>query len=159
MTQAAKMRKANKEITDTGELHRILDETLVIHLGMVDDGRPYVVPLNFARSGDDVLVHCATEGRKLRCLRESPQVCVEVARLIEIKSAGAACGWSCAYESAIGFGTATVVSDDTERLQAMQTIMAKYSGRDDWQFPGETMARTAIVRIRLSALTGKRSPA
>jgi len=54
VTEVAKMRRADKQITDPDELHRILDEALVLHLGMVDDGRPYVVPLNFAREGDEL---------------------------------------------------------------------------------------------------------
>jgi len=36
MTAAAKMRRADKEITDPDELHRILDEALVLHVGMFD---------------------------------------------------------------------------------------------------------------------------
>ena len=159
MTQTNKMRKADKEIADRDELYRILDEALVVHVGMVDDGQPYVVPLNFARAGDDLLVHCAVEGRKLRCLRSDPRICVEVARLIEVSGGAAACGWHCRYESVIGFGTAIVVTDDQERADALQAIMAKYSGRGDWRFPAETMTRTVVVRLRLDTLTGKHAPA
>jgi uncharacterized protein len=104
-------------------------------------------------------VHCAVEGRKLRCLRNDPRICVEVARLIEVASSAAACGWNCRYESVIGFGTASVVTDDRDRSQALQAIMAKYSGRVDWQFPAATMARTVVVRLRLDTLTGKHAPA
>jgi nitroimidazol reductase NimA-like FMN-containing flavoprotein (pyridoxamine 5'-phosphate oxidase superfamily) len=160
MTAAAKMRRADKEITDPDELHRILDEALVLHLGVVDGDLPYVVPLNFARDGDKLWLHCAAEGRKLRCLRERPGVCVEVERLIEVTSGPAACGnWTSHYESVIGCGAATVVTDEKLRLQGMQAIMGKYSGRRDWQFSPETLAKTVVVRVELDSLTGKRSPA
>jgi Predicted flavin-nucleotide-binding protein len=154
------MRRADKEITDPDELHRILDEALVLHLGMVDDGRPYVVPLNFAREGDELWLHCASEGRKLDCLRRQPSVCVEVERLIQITSGPTACGnWTSHFESVIGFGTATVLSDDEHKVHAMQTIMGKYSGRQDWEFSPETLAKIVIVRVNLESLTGKRAPA
>ena len=160
MTEAAKMRRADKEITDPDELHRILDEALVLHLGMVDDGRPYVVPLNFAREGDELWLHCASEGRKLDCLRRQPSVCVEVERLIQITSGPTACGtWTSHFESVIGFGTATVLSDDEHKVHAMQTIMCKYSGKQDWEFSPETLAKIVIVRVNLESLTGKRAPA
>jgi nitroimidazol reductase NimA-like FMN-containing flavoprotein (pyridoxamine 5'-phosphate oxidase superfamily) len=160
VTEAAKMRRADKEITDPDELHRILDEALVLHLGMVDDGRPYVVPLNFAREGDELWLHCASEGRKLDCLRRQPSVCVEVERLIQITSGPTACGnWTSHFESVIGFGTATVLSDDEHKLHAMQTIMGKYSGKQDWEFSPETLAKIVIVRVNLESLTGKRAPA
>ena len=42
-----RMRSAKKEIVDREELHRILDEAMVMRLGMLDGARPYVVPLNF----------------------------------------------------------------------------------------------------------------
>lgn len=160
MTEAAKMRRADKAITDTGELHRILDEAPVLHLGLVDGGRPYVVPLNFARDGDALYVHCAADGRKLRCLVAQPEVCVEVERLLRVTSGPAACGdWTSHYESVIGFGTAQVIAGDDQRRHGLQTIMAKYSGRRDWEFVPTTLAKTTVVRIALTSLSGKRSPA
>jgi hypothetical protein len=65
VTQADKMRKADKEITDRDELYRILDEALVVHLGMVDDGQPYVVPLNFARAA--TTFSCTAPSRVASC--------------------------------------------------------------------------------------------
>ena len=59
----------------------------------------------------------------------------------------------------IGFGTATVVADDEASSTAMQAIMGKYSGRQDWEFVPETLAKTVVVRVTLDSLTGKRSPA
>ena len=160
MTEAASMRRADKAITDADELHRILDDALVLRLGLVDDGRPYVVPLNFGREGDTLYLHCAAEGRKLRCLRAQPQVCVEVDRLIRVTTGPSACGaWTSHYESVIGFGTATVVDDEEERRRGLQAIMAKYSGRRDWEFAPQTLAKTTVVRVALSSLSGKRSPA
>ena len=63
------MRRADKEIVDREELHRILDEAMAMRLGLLDGGRPYVVPLNFAREGDDLSFHAAKAGHKLDCLR------------------------------------------------------------------------------------------
>ena len=160
MDPSAQMRRADKEITDSDELHRILDDALVIRLGLVDDGRPYVVPLNFARDGDELWLHCAAEGRKLRCLRADPNVCIEADHLIRVTRGPGACGaWTSHYESVIGFGVAEVVADDETRLRGLQAIMGKYSGRRDWEFAAETMAKTVVVRVRLDSLTGKRSPA
>ena len=160
MSKGAQMRRADKEITDRSELERLLDDAFVLHLGLVDDGRPYVVPLNFGREGDALYVHGAAEGRKLRCLAAQPAVCVEVERLIRITKGETACGeWTSHYESVIGFGTAHVLADEAERERGLQAIMAKYSGRRDWSFKPETLAKTIVVRIDLERLTGKRSPA
>jgi uncharacterized protein len=155
-----KMRRAEKQITDAGELYRILDDALVLRLAMIDGETPYVVPLNFARHEDELWMHCAAEGRKLRCLRANPRVCVEVDRLFRVTTGPSACNhWTSHYESAIGFGTAVIVDDDEQRRHGLKTIMRKYSGRSDWTFSPTDLADTTVVKVKLDSLTGKRSPA
>ncbi|MBD9243128.1 MAG: pyridoxamine 5'-phosphate oxidase family protein, partial [Clostridiales bacterium] len=41
------MRRSDREITDLGEILSIINDCKVIHLAMVDDGEPYLLPLNF----------------------------------------------------------------------------------------------------------------
>ena len=41
------MRRSDKEITEFAEKLKVLDRCDVIRLGMVDDGKAYVVPVNF----------------------------------------------------------------------------------------------------------------
>ena len=153
------MRRSDKEIVDREELHRILDEALVVRLGMLDGDRPYVVPLNFAREGDDLWFHSATAGRKLDCLLAAPAVCVEADRLIKLQTGPSACDdWTSHYESVIGFGTAEIVEDEAAKRHGLRAIMSKYSGHGDWELSGSSVESTAVVRVRLEALTGKRSP-
>jgi len=154
------MRRGDKEIGDREELHRILDEAMVMHLGMLDGVRPYVVPLNFARDGEVLWFHAAKDGRKLDCLRAAPAVCVEVDRFLKLHTGPSACDdWTSHYESVIGFGTAEIVEDAAVKLHALRAIMRRYSERDDWEFSDASVEAIAVVRIRLDSLTGKRSPA
>jgi hypothetical protein len=153
------LRRADKEIVDHEELHRILDEAMVMRLGMLDGERPYVVPLNFAREGDDLWFHAAKAGHKLDCLRAAPAVCVEVDRFLTLHTGLSACDdWSSTYESVIGFGTAEIMEDPAGKLRGLRALMRKYSGREDWEFPNASVRGTTVVRIRLDSLTGKRSP-
>ena len=154
------MRRGDREIVNRDELHRILDEAMVMRLGMLDGERPYVVPLNFAREGDELWFHAAKAGRKLDCLRAAPAVCVEADRFLTLHTGPRACDdWSSHYESVIGFGTAEIVEDTATKRRGLRAIMRKYSGRDDWELAGASVKGTAVVRIRLDSLTGKRSPA
>ena len=59
------MRRSDKQISDQAELERLLDEAQVMRLGMIDNGKPYVVPVNFAHVDAVVWVQSATDGRKL----------------------------------------------------------------------------------------------
>jgi nitroimidazol reductase NimA-like FMN-containing flavoprotein (pyridoxamine 5'-phosphate oxidase superfamily) len=153
------MRRDDKQIVDRDELDRILRQTSVARLGLIDGDRPYVVPLHFAYEGDVVWFHCAAEGRKLECLRQNPAVCVEVDRLVAIHTGPSACNdWTSNYESVIAFGSGEIVEDEAVMRQGLTAIMRKYSGRDDWEFPAERLRATRVIRVRLDSLTGKRSP-
>lgn len=155
-----RMRRRDKEIADLDELHRILDEAMVVRVGMLDGPRPYVVPLNVAREGDDLWFHAARSGHKLDCLRADPAVCVEADRFLTLTTGASACDdWTSHYESVIGFGTAEIVADAPTKVHGLGVIMRKYSGRDDWDFADSSVEDVAVVRIRLESLTGKRSPA
>ena len=155
-----RMRSAKKEIMDREELHRILGEAMVMRLGMLDGERPYAVPLNFAREGDDLWFHAAKAGHKLDCLRAAPAVCVGADYCIRLRAGPRACDdWSSSYWSVNGFGTAEIVKDPDARLHGLCTLMRKYSGREDWEFPNASVSGIAVVRIRLESLPGKGSPA
>ena len=41
------MRRSDREITDLPEILSIINSCKVIHLAMIDDGEPYLLPLNF----------------------------------------------------------------------------------------------------------------
>ncbi|NLG65251.1 MAG: pyridoxamine 5'-phosphate oxidase family protein [Actinobacteria bacterium] len=157
MGHDAPMRRRDKEIADRTEIERIIDAASVLRVAMVDAGQPYVVPMNFAREGSDIWLHSALTGRKVDCLRADGRVCIEVDHFTSLKTGPSACDdWSSSYESVIGFGRAEIVEDSTEKIRGLKALMRKYSGRDDWSFDG--LPTTAVIRVRLESVTGKRSP-
>ncbi len=60
----------------------ILEDAPVAHLGLIDDGEPYVTPMSFVLDGDRILLRTMA-GKKLEALRANPSVCVEVSRYDE----------------------------------------------------------------------------
>ncbi len=53
---------------DRATVEAILDEALVCHLGVVEEGQPYVIPTLHARVGDEVYVHGSAASRLVRAL-------------------------------------------------------------------------------------------
>ena len=161
MAESPTMRRQDKLITDHAEQLRILDDAKVLRVGLIDGDRPYVVPMNFGREGDDLWLHATSAcGLKLECIRKQPKVCVEADHFIRMVVGQSACGhWTSHYLSVIGFGTAEIVEELALKIQGLTAIMHKYSGRDDWEFADAQVAKTAVIRIHLESLTGKRSPA
>ena len=69
------MRRRDREVTDSNEIIHILDTGKVLHLGLVDQGKPYIVPMNYGYilEGDKLVfyLHGALEGRKLDIVRNN----------------------------------------------------------------------------------------
>ena len=156
------MRRADRCVTDIDEQKRILSECSVCRLGMVDGDRPYVVPLNFGYIWEDALpvvyVHCAVEGRKLDILARNPNVCFQADcnHLLQGDDTGSdACTYTYRYGSIIADGTARVVEDAGERATALDAIMLHMTGRGGWEYGEGALARIAILRIDLTALSCK----
>ena len=63
------MRRKNREVTDRARIEEIIRSCHVCRLGFVDDGRAYIVPMNFGYVEEDgkyvFYFHSAKEGRKI----------------------------------------------------------------------------------------------
>ena len=52
------MRRKDREIKNLDDIFSVVENCAVVHVAMVDDGRPYVVALNFGfeRQGDSLIL-------------------------------------------------------------------------------------------------------
>jgi nitroimidazol reductase NimA-like FMN-containing flavoprotein (pyridoxamine 5'-phosphate oxidase superfamily) len=113
----------------------------------------YGVPLNFVLVENDIYFHCATEGSKLRFLKENNRVsfCV-VGKTVLLPSE-----FGTIYESAIASGTATEV-DGEEKQEVLMQITKKYSadyieqGKD---YIKRYFDRVKVIKLSIESLTGK----
>jgi nitroimidazol reductase NimA-like FMN-containing flavoprotein (pyridoxamine 5'-phosphate oxidase superfamily) len=155
------LRRAEKEITDRVEVEAFLGEAEVGRLGTSVDGRPYVVPVNFAYKDGKIYFHGAGEGKKLRDIAENPHVCFEVDEA-EVMPAEGPCDYSYRYRSVIATGRARRLTGIDERADALRTIVEKYAEGKGAEITRERMegfATLAVVEIEVEEMTGKRSPA
>jgi nitroimidazol reductase NimA-like FMN-containing flavoprotein (pyridoxamine 5'-phosphate oxidase superfamily) len=99
----------------------------VRHLGLVDDGEPYIVPLYFGYRDDAFFFHCAREGRKLDVLRANPRVCFELESDVRLVRGERTCQWSSSHRSVIGWGRAKVVLDEEGVREGLQVLMEHFT--------------------------------
>lgn len=150
------MRRSDRERTDREWIAATLRDARVCHLGLVDAGAPYVVPVSFGYDGRHVYIHSAPEGRKLRALQREPRVCVQFEVDCQPVRAARACAWGMRFRSVVGFGTAAFVTDPAQKRHGLQTIMAQYAGPGhEFTFADDEVARTTVIRVHLEQLTGK----
>ena len=53
------MRRSDKQIKDGKIIEKILEEAMVCRLALCDDGRPYIIPLNFGFKNNHLYFHSA----------------------------------------------------------------------------------------------------
>lgn len=148
------MRRREKQITDKKQMEQILAQAQVCRLAMVDKGHPYVVPLNFGYGDGCFYFHSALEGRKIEVLKADPRVCFEVDELVKMNKAAQACDWGVSFKSVICTGTARILDTPAEKKAGLDIIMAHYSDRS-FDYPEETLAKTAVIQVTILEMTGK----
>lgn len=107
---------------DCETVYQILDEGLVCHVGFVVDSQPYVIPTAYGRVEDKLYIHGSPASRMLRTLQEGIPVCVTVTLLDGLVLARSAFHHSMNYRSVVIFGTASVVLEPEEKLQALHAF-------------------------------------
>lgn len=105
---------------DRETVYKILDEAFVCHVGFVVDGQPYVIPTNFGRGGDTLYLHGSAASRMLRTLSERVPVCVTVTLVDGLVLARSAFHHSVNYRSAVVLGTAKLLTDPAEKMEALR---------------------------------------
>ena len=107
---------------DSETIYQILDEGLVCHVGFVVDGHPFVIPTAYGRVEDRLYIHGSPASRMLRNLQEGIAVCVTVTLLDGLVLARSAFHHSMNYRSVVLFGTASIVSESQEKLEALHAF-------------------------------------
>jgi len=83
-----------------------------------EDGYPYGVPLNYTYFDNCICFHCAQEGHKLENINFNKKVSF----CVVTKSDVLGNEFDTDYESAIAFGKATVVTDDSEKRNVLLSV-------------------------------------
>jgi nitroimidazol reductase NimA-like FMN-containing flavoprotein (pyridoxamine 5'-phosphate oxidase superfamily) len=138
-------------------INTILDEALVAHVGFLADGRPVVLPMAFARVGEQLYLHGAAANHMLRSIADAA-VCVTVTLIDALVLARSAFHHSTNYRSVVLFGTATVVSDVAEKqiaLDALVDHMVPGRARDARPPTPAELKATLVVRLSIDEGSAK----
>jgi len=142
---------------DRAALYEVLDAGLICLLGVVADGDPVVLPTAYGREGDTLYLHGSSANGAFWAAA-GQRVCVTVTHMDGLVAARSVFSHSVNYRSAVIFGTATIVTGDDERRQALRLITDHLiPGR--WaaarQPTSKEMAATAVLSLPLTEASVK----
>jgi nitroimidazol reductase NimA-like FMN-containing flavoprotein (pyridoxamine 5'-phosphate oxidase superfamily) len=151
-------RLPKRGVYDRAQIHAILDEGFLCHVGFVVDGQPYVIPTSYARVGEQLYLHGSAASRMLRSLSAGIDVCVTVTLLDGLVLARSVFHHSMNYRSVVVLGRARLVTEPAEKLAALRAF-TNHIVKDRWEearqpTPQELKA-TSVLAVELKEASAK----
>ena len=154
------------EIKDKTIINAMMSNAEYGTLALCSEKMPYSVPVNFVHKEDTVYFHGSLSGRKMKALRENPNVSfciVENFSLIASyfsSTEGLACPATQFFKSIIIDGVVSLVEKREEKINAMTLLMQKlqpeggYKPFDDGVYE-KMLNATAVLKIEVKVLRAK----
>jgi nitroimidazol reductase NimA-like FMN-containing flavoprotein (pyridoxamine 5'-phosphate oxidase superfamily) len=159
VTERTRVRRVPQRASyDRALIHAILDAGLVCHVGLVEDGRPVVIPTAYARVGDEIVLHGSSRSRTLMAAAGGADLCVTVTLLDGLVLARSAFHHSLNYRSVVAFGRGRAIEGHDERMAALRAFTERlYPGRWDAvrEPSAQEMKATLVVALPLSEAVAK----
>ncbi len=153
------MRRKDRQVNEAKEMEKILSQCQVCHLALSDlNGQPYALAFNFGYkpgSTPTLYFHCARQGKKLDLIRANPKAAFIIDRELGLITGPMACDWGMNYESIMGTGCLTIVTDPQGRKRGLDTIMAHY-GNSSPAYSPQSLKDTLVLKLTVKEMTGKR---
>jgi nitroimidazol reductase NimA-like FMN-containing flavoprotein (pyridoxamine 5'-phosphate oxidase superfamily) len=158
------MRRKFNEITSKKEIETILLGARIGRLATLgQDGYPYITPVNYVYLRGSIYFHCALQGEKLDNLRRDAKVCFAVDRPLAYLDTGydkvlPVCDVGQYYQSVVIRGLAEVIDNTTEKVDALNALMASHENDPEFAAINATtpaVALCAVVAVRVESISGK----
>ena len=145
------------------EAAEILSSGFVAHVGFIEDGLPYVIPLSYHYEGqqsDRIYLHGSSRSRALELLATGAPVCVTVTLTDGLVYSRKAMNHSMNYRSVVLFGTAREITDHDEKFTLFDRMVQRYFPnrlleRDYNPPPASDLGVTALVEVQIEDWNAK----
>ena len=138
--------------------YSILDEGMVAHVGLDTGDGVIVIPMTYARMGDEIVLHGAVASRWLSSFEKGRPVSVCVTLLDGLVLAQSAFSHSMNYRSVVVFGDATLVTDDEKKQSALKAFL-DHLIPDRWddsrQPDSKEVAATTVLSVPITEASVK----
>src|SRR6266571_4191797 len=129
-----------------GEARALLSAAKIGRLGCVDNGEPYVVPINYVFEDGSIYSH-SLPGRKIDVLRAHPRACLQVDEIEDDFNWRSALAYGDFEEIRVPSDRRSILSKLLARfplLTPVESVMAQDAGAPD----------SIVFRIRVDRITG-----
>ncbi|MCA8959991.1 MAG: pyridoxamine 5'-phosphate oxidase family protein [Planctomycetes bacterium] len=143
---------------DRALIDAIIDEALICHVGIVEEGQPFVIPTIHGRIGDELFLHGSRGSRLLRVIGAGSPACISVTLVDGLVLARSAFHHSMNYRSVVVLGRGRPVEEAAEKSRVFEALVEHVvPGRSsDARMPSESeSAATAVVAFPIDEASAK----
>lgn len=134
---------------------KVIDKAIYGTLSMVDlEGKPYGVPISFARVENYIYFHGAINGKKINILKNNGSVSLSCVNKMAVDSRK----FTTDYSAAIVEGVIEFIDDEKEKIKGLKALSLKYSSEDMDRFDeviSRSIKRTLVFKMRIENIYGK----
>ena len=155
-----KMRRQDREVTDNEKIKEIIKTCDYCRLGLNDNGKVYIVPLNFGfteKNGKYTFYfHGARTGRKLDIIKQNNYAGFELDTNHKIYTKGdKACDYTARFQSIIGNGKITIIENSDEKIKALLELMKHNTGKIEWEFDERMVKAVCVFKLEVEEMSCK----
>src|SRR5690554_618143 len=147
--------RRKRQLLSKEETISMLESCTAGVLGVIgDDGYPYTVLVSYAFKGDKLYFHSAKEGHKIDSIKKNDKVTFCVIEKDEVIQET----FTTYFRSVSIFGRARILTDDSQRKYALESLVEKYSpdyikeGQEEIE---KEWDRVCLIEIKIEHMTGK----
>ena len=133
------MESNEREITDFDEIDRVLGESRVCRIALIDGDFPYIIPMCFGHN---------LKGKKIDLIKNNNNAAFEIDKLHEIIKSEDNSGFTePTYQSITGTGVIEVITG-IEKITGLNLIMKKYKEKpEEGKLPEQLLNAFAILKL------------
>ena len=148
------MRRKDLEVKGRENIEAIIRRCRSLRIGMIEGGRPYVIPMIFGYEWNDeglfIYIHCGLKGRKAEGLKQGSLVCFEMDIDEGLMGQGSLANtYTRAFSAVMGEGIIEYAVNEEEKLRFFKYMMYHQTGREGFSFEAAYLAVTKVFRIKV----------
>ncbi|MGC8607420.1 MAG: pyridoxamine 5'-phosphate oxidase family protein [Vulcanisaeta sp.] len=146
------VRYSERASYDRDELMKILSRNFICHVGFIDEGEPYVIPMLYVNDDQYIYMHGSPDSRLIKIIGGGSPIVIAVTEIHGIVLSSDLCNNSINYASVIVYGRGSFVNEPAEKLRVFQLIINRLvPGRiGDTDLPTiDELNSVAVVKVKI----------
>lgn len=144
-------------LTDKTEIEEIIRSCKHCVVSTVSpDGLPYSIPMNFAYTNNQIILHSAPIGTHLNHIQHNNQVCVVFCTdgHLVYQHKEVACSYRMRSKSVICKGRVSFIESDEDKIQVMNMLMKHYTA-NEFKYSKPAISNVKVWIVDINEMTAK----